>query len=104
MKPFEIVGSIQWATDVDEATRRQVEDAIHRLAGGNRPTFNEMTVHRRLEAFVASCGTANRAAEALGISKSFMHDIRAGHRPVPDDILAQLGIERVRSKILYREL
>lgn len=104
MKAHEIVSSIAWAPEVDPAIRQQVEDAILRLAGGNRPVFDQMTVHRRLELFVKTHGSAAKAAAALGISKSFMHDLRAGHRPVPEHHLAALGIEKVRSRELFRDL
>jgi hypothetical protein len=104
MTPSEILAAISWAPGTDPAVRQQVEDAIIRLGGSNaQPVFDEMGVHHRLEKFVAAKGTANKAAEALGISKSFMHDIRAGHRPVPDSVLHALEIERVRTKALFRD-
>lgn len=104
MTPSEILSKITWDAGTDPATRQTVEDAILRLGGGNRPTFDSMTVHHRLEKFVAQAGSANKAAAKLGIGKSFMCDIRAGNRPVPDSVLRALGIEKVRSKDLFRDL
>lgn len=104
MTPSEILSKIAWAPDADPTTRQAVEDAILRMAGGNRPTFDSMTVHRRLEKFVAQAGSANKAAARLGIGKSFMCDIRCGNRPVPDSVLRVLGIEKVKSRDLFRDL
>lgn len=104
MQPAEIVSAIAWAPDIDPAVKQQVEDAIRRLTGGNRPVFDEMTVHRRLEQFVSRHSTAKTAAAALKISTTFMSEMRCGHRPVPNDVLHALGIEKVRSKALFRDL
>jgi len=104
MRPQEIVSSIAWAPGVDPAVRQSVEDAILRLAGGNRPTFDELTVHARLEKFVKKHGSGIKAAKALGLGKSFMSDMRNGIRPVPDAVLRAVGIEKVRSRNLFRDL
>jgi hypothetical protein len=105
MQPAEIIAAINWAEDTDPMVRQSIEDAIYKLGGGNnRPTFNEIEVYRRLEAFIEGHGSANKAAAALGISKSFLHDMRHSKRPYTDDVLAAIGVERVRSHRQFRAL
>ncbi|WP_108398731.1 hypothetical protein [Devosia submarina] len=104
MNAPEIIRAITWAADTDPALKQEVEDAIRRLAGRNRPVYNSIEVHHRLEAFITKHGSANKAAVALGISKSFLHDMRHAKRPYTDDLLTALGMERVRTKDLFSVL
>lgn len=110
MRGAEIITAIPWSPDTDAATRIQVEDAIRALdaaAYGNaRPTLGPMDVHRRLEAFVRAAGSANAAAGKLGISKSFLSDIRNSRRPAPAGVLGALGVCKSprRSREMYLEL
>lgn len=104
MRGHEILSSIAWSGDVHSDTIASIEAAIldldRKAHGSNRPQYNAMEAHRRLSAFINAKGGYRKAAEALGKSKSYVYDMHAGDRPVPDDVLAALGLMRTRKEIL----
>lgn len=103
MRGHEILSSIAWSGDVHPDTIQQIEAAIldldRRVHGTNRQTFNQMEVHRRLTAFIEGRGGYRKAAEALGISKSFLYDMHAGDRPVTAAVLHRLGLQKSTREI-----
>jgi len=102
MRGHEIIESISWSGDVHPETVKQIQAAIEALDrkayGTNRPAYNAMEVHRRMTDLITKHGGQRGAAEAVGKSKSFFHDMYAGNRPVPDDVLASLGLMRTRKE------
>jgi hypothetical protein len=103
MRGREILSAITWSGDMHPDTIASIEAAIlaldRKAHGTNRPQFNAMEVHRRLSNFITNHGGYRKAAEALGKSKSYVYDMHAGERPVPDDVLAVLGLVRTRKEI-----
>jgi DNA-binding transcriptional regulator YdaS (Cro superfamily) len=57
----------------------------------------EHTARGVLEAFVSRFETQKAAAEALGISTSYLNDILKSNRPIPSHVLDRIGLERVVS-------
>lgn len=109
MRGAEIIDSIKWSYDIHPESRREIEDAIMRLdakahGGNGRPKLNSVSAFARLEAFIKRKGSARKAALALGISESFLSDIRNARRPIPPGVCAKIGIERVREKESYLEV
>jgi hypothetical protein len=103
MRGQEILDQIAWSGDMHPETIASIEAAIlaldRKVYGTNRTTFNQMEVHKRLTAFVDSRGGYRKAAEALGISKSFLYDMHAGDRPVTPAVLHRLGLQRSTREI-----
>jgi hypothetical protein len=103
MRGHEILSSIAWSGDVHPDTIASIEAAIldldRKAHGTNRPTFNAMEAHRRLSSFIEARGGYRKAADALGISKSFLFDMHNGDRPITDGVLAALKLMRTRKEI-----
>jgi plasmid maintenance system antidote protein VapI len=57
----------------------------------------ERAARTLLETFVSGFDTQKSAAEALGISSSYLNDILKGNRPIPSHVLDRIGLERVVS-------
>ena len=53
-------------------------------------------VHRELRAFLSKYPTQKAAAQAIGVSQPFLHDVVAGHRRPSGKILAALGLTELR--------
>lgn len=109
MRAPAIISLIEWPEAMNADRRLAVEDAIRaldaRAYGNGRPTLGPMDLYRRLEDFVARCGSANAAAEELGISKGFLSQIRNSTRPAPDKVLRQLGVCRApRGREVFLEI
>lgn len=109
MRAREIISTIPWPVDFDDADRMALEDAIRALDakayGNGRPTISAIAAYRRLELFVTECGSANAAADRLGISKGFLSQIRNSSRPAPDHVLRQIGLCRApRGREIFLEL
>lgn len=104
MRGEEILKSISWSGDVHPETIASIEKAIldldKKVHGTNMPVFSRMDVHRRLTEFIDGRGGYRKAAEALGISKSFVYDMHAGQRPVTPAVLHRLGLQK-RTKEIY---
>lgn len=98
MRAAAIIAAIAWPEAMDADRRLVVEDAIRALDakayGNGRRILGEMDLHRITEAFVKRAGSANAAAEQLGISPAFLSQIRSGTRPAPESVLGQLGLCR----------
>ncbi|GLQ53619.1 hypothetical protein [Devosia nitrariae] len=98
MRGHEILDQISWSGDMHPDTISQIEAAIldldRKAHGTNRPAFNAMEVHRRLTVFISERGGYRKAAEVLGISKSFLFDMHAGERPVTPAVLHRLGLQK----------
>lgn len=103
MRGKEIVEGISWSGDVHPETIKQIQDAIEALDrkayGTNRPQYNALEVHKRLTSFISEHGCIRKAADAIGISKSYLHDVDAGHRPASDGILRHLGLQKSTREI-----
>jgi hypothetical protein len=57
--------------------------------------MDESQVLARLTKYSKRYKNIREAAASLGISKTYMGDILRGRRPVPDSVLAAIGLERV---------
>jgi len=103
MRGHEILTQISWSGDVHPDTIASIEAAIldldRRVHGTNRPSFNQMDVHKRLTAFIDGRGGYRKAADVLGISKSFLYDMHSGERPVTAAVLHRLGLQRSTREI-----
>lgn len=103
MRGHEILSAISWSGDVHPDTIASIEAAIldldRKVHGTNCQTFNGMEVHKRLTGFIDGRGGYRKAAEALGISKSFLYDMHAGERPVTAAVLHRLGLQRSSKEI-----
>ncbi|MAN77653.1 MAG: hypothetical protein CML24_10775 [Rhizobiales bacterium] len=97
MRGAEIIDQIKWSYDIHPESRREIEDAILRLdakahGGNRRPRLNSVSAFARLEAYIKRKGSARKAAMALGISESFLSDIRNARRPIPPGFAVQSGL------------
>ena len=103
MRGQEILSSIVWSGDVHPDTIKEIQAAIldldKKAYGTNRPQLNALEVHKRLSEFIARHGSVRKAADAIGISKSYLHDVDAGHRPASDTILRRLGLTKSTKEI-----
>lgn len=109
MRAQEIITSIPWPVDIDDAQRLALEDAIRALDakayGNGRPTLGPMDLYRRLEVYVASFDTAGAAAEDMGITPGFLSQIRNSTRPASEKVLRKLGLCRApRGREVFLEL
>jgi len=55
-----------------------------------------------LQRWVRQYGTAKAAADALGLSSSYMNDLLHRRRRCSDSVLAKLGLQRVERVIEVR--
>lgn len=98
MRGHEILDQITWSSDVHPETIKQIELAIAALDrkayGTNRPSYNGAELHFLLTKYIKRHGSIRKAADAMGLSKSYLHDVDAGHRPASDKVLAALGLMR----------
>lgn len=103
MRGHEILTSISWAGDVHPDTIADIEAAIldldRRVHGTNRSFYTTTQLHFVLTKFIDKHGSIRKAAEAMGVSKSYLHDVDAGHRPASDKVLAALGLIRSTKEI-----
>lgn len=101
MRAHEIIANIAWSPDTDPAAIARIEDAIIQLdaksRGGNaRPVVTEIQLYRRLETFIERAGSAKAAAAQLGISPSFLSQIRHAGRAMPASVAHRLGFQKKR--------
>lgn len=101
MRAAEIISQITWSPDTDPASIAAVEDAIIQLdaksrQSNNRPVVSEIQLYRRLEIFIERAGSAKAAAAQLGISPSFLSQIRHAGRSMPAHVVHRLGYQKKR--------
>jgi hypothetical protein len=103
MRGLEILDAIAWSGDVHPDTIASIEAAIldldRKVHGTNRRSYNTVTIQPLLDAFIKRHGSIRKAADAMGVSKSYLHDVDAGHRPPSDKVLAALGLIRSTKEI-----
>lgn len=101
MRAQEIIAHISWSPDTDPSTIQQIEDAIIQLdaksrQSNHRPVVTEIQLYRRLEQFIERAGSAKAAAAQLGISPSFLSQIRHASRTMPPAVVHRLGFQKKR--------
>lgn len=74
-------------------------DFDRRVHGTNRTAYNAAELHFLLTRYIMERGSIRKTAEAMGLSKSYLHDVDARHRPPSDKVLAALGLIRSRKEI-----
>jgi hypothetical protein len=65
--------------------------------------LTETDVLARLESFVQGYPTQKAAAHALGVSQSYLSDLRGGRRPLTDTVLGRLGVRREVRYLIAQE-
>lgn len=101
MRAHEIISQITWSPDTDPSTIQSIEDAIIKLdaksrGGNSRPVISEIDLYRRLEEYISRAGSAKAAAQQLGISPSFLSQIRHAGRAMPTSVVHRLGFQKKR--------
>jgi hypothetical protein len=66
--------------------------------------IDDAAVTLRIQAAILRAGGCSAWAKEVGITKSYAHDLQHGRRSASDRILAALGLERVQTEQLYREI
>ncbi|QYO75618.1 hypothetical protein [Devosia salina] len=106
MRGHEILSSIAWSSDVHPDTIASIEAAIldldRKVHGTNRTTYREQELHFLLKDFITKHGGIRKAADAAGVSKSYLSDVDCGRRPAGDKILAALGLVRSVKKTFVK--
>lgn len=84
----ENLGDVDLLADIDAALARR-----RRTNGGPR-LYDDIEVGLRIERKIETYGSMSALARSIGVSTSFMHEVRHSIRPPSDRILRVLGLRR----------
>lgn len=84
----EILGDPDLLADIDAALARR-----RRTNGGPR-VFDDIEVGLRIERKIGVYGSMSALARAVGVSSSYLHEVRHSIRPPSDKVLRALGLRR----------
>lgn len=84
----EALGDPDLLADID------AELARRRRSNGGPRVYDDLEVGLRIERRIAVHGSMSALARSIGVSTSFMHEVRHSIRPPSDRILRALGLRR----------
>lgn len=91
----ELIGDPDLLADID------AELARRRRTNGGPKVFDDIEVGLRIERKIEVYGSMSALARSIGVSSSFMHEVRHSIRPPSDKILRALGLRRKHERRHY---
>lgn len=92
------IGDEHWtAADLRDEIRRGLDS----LRQGPQQ-IHALELHARLTRAVDAAGSEAALARSMGVTRQYLHAVRAGHKPAGPAVLAHLGLRQVPSgRTLY---
>ena len=87
--------------DVDLMAEIDAERARRRRTNGGPRVFDDIEVGVLIERKIAVYGSMSALARSIGVSTSFMHEVRHSIRPPSAKILKALGLRRRHERRHY---
>lgn len=84
--------------------RLEITAALNSLRQGPQQ-IHALQLHARLTAAVDAAGSEAALARRMGVTRQYLHAVRAGHKPAGPAILQHLGLKQVPAgRTLYTPL
>jgi len=94
----ENLGDVDLMAEIDAELARR-----HRTNGGPR-LYDDIEVGLRIERRIAVHGSMSALARSIGVSTSYLHEVRHSIRPPSDRILRVLGLRRRHERRHYVDI
>ena len=90
--------------DVELMVEIDAELARRRRTNGGPRVYDDVEVGLRIERRIAVLGSMSALARAVGVSTSYLHEVRHSIRPPSDRILRALGLRRRYERRRYVDI